>query len=101
MWKNPLQLICAVLLVFTELLLFLYGVTRSEKKTEKPIKPRKPKKITEKTEQKKPIKPIKILKNRLVRFGFISKKPKKPNRFSLKKNTIKALFLSHSRLYKN
>jgi hypothetical protein len=73
------------------------------KKTEKPIKPRKPKKITEKTEQKKPIKPIKILKNRLVRFGFgfISKKPKKPNRFSFKKNTIKALFLSHSRLDKN
>jgi len=45
------------------------------KKTEKPIKPRKPKKkTTEKTEPKK--KPIKILKNRLVRFGFISKKPK-------------------------
>jgi len=52
------------------------------KKTGKPIKPRKPEKNNRKNRTEK--KPIKFLKKRVgsVRFGFgfISKKPKKPNR---------------------
>ena len=52
------------------------------KKTEKPIKPRKP----EKKQPKKPnrkktrLNRLNFLKNRPVRFGFITKKLKKPNR---------------------
>jgi hypothetical protein len=56
------------------------------KKTGKPIKLRKPEKKIKKTEPKKnPIKPINFLKKpageeHLFGFGFINKKPKKPNR---------------------
>jgi hypothetical protein len=54
------------------------------KKTEKPIKLKNQKKKQSKkpNREKKPIKPIKILKKPTgsVGFGFISLKPKKPNR---------------------
>jgi hypothetical protein len=54
------------------------------KKTEKPIKPRKPKKNNRKnrTVKKNRLNRLKFWKNQPVRFdfGFISKKPKKPNR---------------------
>jgi hypothetical protein len=57
------------------------------KKTKKPIKPRKLKKLNCK---KKPIKSIKILKKPAgsvqFGFGFISKKPKKPNRTQTEPN---------------
>jgi cytochrome oxidase Cu insertion factor (SCO1/SenC/PrrC family) len=39
--------------------------------------------------EKKPIKLIKILKNRPVRFGFISLKPKKPNQTQIEKHQKK------------
>ena len=67
------------LLIIVKVFIGQYCKIGVSKKTEKPIKPEK--KITEKTEPKiTRLNRLKFWKNQPVRFGFISKKPKKPNR---------------------